>query len=50
MTRITKRQYVCQDGPWTGQTVWLVSPLTLVLRVSGECGRYGPRCDGNVLR
>jgi hypothetical protein len=38
--RITKRAYVCWDGPWCGHTLYMSSPFTLPVLINGILSRY----------
>jgi hypothetical protein len=38
--RIEKKEYICHNGPWAGQSLWLNSPTTIPVKVGKKTGRY----------
>ena len=38
--RFPKKAYICHNGPFVGETLWLASASTLVFTYQGKTGRY----------
>lgn len=47
--KVIKREYVCHNGPMTGQTLYLETAYTIVFTIGNRTGRYVVGQTGNNL-